>query len=51
MESPCEILIFSPLLVDNIILYFLVQVPIHYTYPIWLAGKHKQVTVSRYAKV
>ena len=42
---------FSPLLVDNIILHFLVQVPIHYTHPIWLAGKHKQVTVSRYAKV
>ncbi len=45
------ILIFSPLLVDNIILHFLVQVPIHYTHPIWLAGKDKQVTVSRYAKV
>lgn len=35
---------------DNI-LHFLVQVPIHYTHPIWLAGKDKQVTVSRYAKV
>lgn len=30
---------------------FPIRVPVHYTHPIWLAVKHQQVTVARYAKV